>query len=63
MDAARAVLDRLSRLEALDRERARPETLIPELERLVDEAEEWARIEGGEPARRAVAQLRSALAD
>jgi hypothetical protein len=50
MDEAHAVLQRLERIEALDRERARPETLIAELRELVREAEEWVRAEG-EPSR------------
>ncbi|MHB8643800.1 MAG: hypothetical protein ACYDA3_13045 [Gaiellaceae bacterium] len=54
MDEARAVMQRLERIEALDRERARPETLIAELRELVREAEEWVRAEG-EPARAAAA--------
>jgi hypothetical protein len=55
MEEARAVMQRLDRIEALDRERARPETLIAELRELVREAEEWVRAEG-EPGR-AVAAL------
>jgi hypothetical protein len=55
MEEAHAVMQRLERIEALDRERARPETLIAELRELVREAEEWVRAEG-EPGR-AVAAL------
>jgi Asp-tRNA(Asn)/Glu-tRNA(Gln) amidotransferase C subunit len=54
MDEAHAVMQRLERIEALDRERARPETLIAELRELVREAEEWVRAEG-EPERAAAA--------
>ena len=50
MDEARAVMRRLERIEALDRERAHPDTLLAELRELVREAEEWTRAEG-EPAR------------
>jgi len=50
MEEAYAVMQRLERIEALDRERARPETLIAELRELVREAEEWVRAEG-EPSR------------
>ena len=55
MDEAHAVMQRLERIETLDRERARPETLIAELRELVREAEDWVRAEG-EPGR-AVAAL------
>ena len=50
MEEAHAVMQRLERIEALDRERARPETLIAELRELVREAEQWVRAEG-EPER------------
>ena len=50
MDEARAVLRRLERIEALDRERADPRIVLAELRELVREAEEWTRAEG-EPAR------------
>ena len=50
MDEAHAVMQRLERIEALDRERARPETLIAELRELVREAQDWVRAEG-EPGR------------
>src|SRR5260221_213327 len=43
MEEARAVLARLERIEALDREGAPPDALLPELRALVGEAEEWAR--------------------
>jgi len=45
MDEARAVLARLERIEALDRERAAPELLLAELRELVREVELWARRE------------------
>jgi hypothetical protein len=45
MDEARAVLARLDRIEALEREGAPPAALLAELQALVREAEEWARRE------------------
>jgi hypothetical protein len=48
MDEARRVLERLARIEALDRAAARPGELLDELRALVREAEDWARAEGGE---------------
>jgi alkylhydroperoxidase family enzyme len=50
MDEARRVLERLARIEALDRAAAPPGELLAELRALVREAEEWARAEGGEAA-------------
>ncbi|SRR5258708_26198959 len=57
MDEARAVLTRLERIEALDREAAHPTLLLAELRELMREAEEWARIDGDERAEAAVAAL------
>jgi hypothetical protein len=54
MDEAHALLARLERIEALDREGAPPELLLPELRALVDEAEAWARRER-DPAAEAAA--------
>ncbi|HEY7196860.1 MAG TPA: hypothetical protein VH306_06720 [Gaiellaceae bacterium] len=45
MEEARAVLERLDRIESLDRARAEPELLLDELRALVREAEAWARRE------------------
>ena len=61
MDEARAVLARLDRIEALEREGAPPGVLLEELRGLVQEAEEWARREGGERAKAAVERCASAL--
>jgi hypothetical protein len=61
MDEARAVLARLDRIEALEREGAPPGVLLKELRGLVQEAEAWARTEGGERAKAAVARCASAL--
>jgi hypothetical protein len=62
MDEARAVLARLDRIEALDREGAPPGVLLEELRGLVQAAEEWARLEGDERAKRAVERCDAALA-
>ena len=52
MEEARRVLERLDRIEALERAAAGPAELLGELRALLAEAEEWARVEGGDPARR-----------
>lgn len=57
MDEARAVLARLDRIEALERERANPEAILAELHELVREAEAWARLEGDARAEAAAAAL------
>ena len=54
MEEAHALLARLDRIEALDREGAPPELLLPELQALVSEAEAWARRER-DPAAEAAA--------
>jgi hypothetical protein len=54
-------LARLDRIEALEREGAPPGVLLEELRGLVQEAETWARIEGGERARAAVERCDQAL--
>jgi hypothetical protein len=61
MDESRAVLERLDRIEALDRGVAPPTQLLEELRALLDEADAWARREGGDAATRAVAELRRSL--
>jgi hypothetical protein len=61
VDEARAVLARLDRIEALEREGAPPGVLLEELRGLVQEAETWARIEGGERAKAAVERCEQAL--
>ena len=45
MDEARAVLDRLDRIESLDREAAAAGELLEELRDLLREAETWLRAE------------------
>ena len=62
MDDARAVLARLDRIEALEREGAPPGVLLEELRGLVQEAEDWARVEGGERAKEAIERCGAALA-
>lgn len=61
VDEARAVLDRLARIAALDRAGAGPHELVPELRALVAEATAWSGAEGGEAGRRAVEELRAAV--
>jgi hypothetical protein len=65
MDEARAVLRRLERIEALDRERAAPSALLVEVRALLAEAEEWVAAEGpgSEAAERALDRCREALAE
>jgi len=61
MDEARSVLARLDRIESMQRAHAEPAELLGELRALVQEAEEWARAEGGDSGRRAAARLRDSL--
>jgi hypothetical protein len=61
MEESRAVLDRLERIEALDRAGARRSELMAELRALLGEAEEWSRAEGGDAGEAAVERLRVAL--
>ena len=62
MDEARAVIDRLERIELLERDGAPPAVMLEELRGLVREAEAWVRIEGDERARDAVERCDAALA-
>jgi hypothetical protein len=61
MDEARAVIDRLDRIEALDRQGAPPGALLEELRGLVRDAEAWARLEGDARAAAAVERCDQAL--
>jgi hypothetical protein len=61
MEETQALLDRLGRIEALDREGAQPSALLPELRALVLEAETWARSEGDPDAEAAAASCAAAL--
>ena len=63
MEEARAVLQRLQRIELLDRERADPRTVLAELRELVREAEAWVRVEGDDRAQAAVERCKEAMAD
>jgi hypothetical protein len=62
MEESRAVLERLQRIEALDRAGAGTSELLQELRALLGEAEEWSRTEGGDAGESAVEGLRTALA-
>jgi hypothetical protein len=57
MEEARAVLDRLERIEAMDRAGADAPSLLAELRELVREATEWADVEGDPDARAAAEAL------
>jgi hypothetical protein len=57
VDEARAVLERLERIELLESEGAHPSALLAELHELVREAEAWARREGDARAEAAAAAL------
>ena len=57
MEEARAVLARLERIEALEREGAGVPSLLPELRELVREATEWAERERDPRAQAAAAAL------
>ena len=59
MEEARAVLQRLDRIEQLDRAGGSPEALLAELKELVREAEEWSRVEGA--GEEAIGRCRDAL--
>ena len=61
MDEARAVIDRLDRIESLERTGAAPGILLEELRALVRDAEAWARLEGDERAAAAVGRCDDAL--
>ncbi len=55
------MLERLERIEALDRDGAAASDLLVELRALLGEAEEWSKTEGGDAGESAVEGLRSAL--
>ncbi|OFW73854.1 MAG: hypothetical protein A2Y55_07325 [Actinobacteria bacterium RBG_16_68_12] len=55
------MLERLERIEALDRMGAAPVEIVAELRALLEEATAWSRVEGGDAGERAVGELRSAL--
>jgi len=62
MEEARRVIERLERIEALDRSTASPQQLLDEVRGLLRDAEAWVRVEGGDAADDAVIRLREALA-
>jgi hypothetical protein len=62
MDEARAVIDRLDRIEALERDGAPAGELLDELRGLLRDAEAWARVEGDARAAAAVERCDRALA-
>ena len=55
------MIERLNRIETLERERAHPHALLAELRELVREAEAWARIERDERAAQAVERCKEAI--
>jgi hypothetical protein len=61
MEEAHAVLERLGRIDALERAGASPQELLAELRELVREAEAWAAREGDDRAELAVGGCRAAL--
>jgi hypothetical protein len=62
MDEARAVIDRLERIDVLERDGAPPAVLLEELRGLVRDAEAWSRLERDERAAAVVERCDSALA-
>jgi hypothetical protein len=64
MDEARAVLHRLGRIEALDREGAPAHSLLAEVRALLSEAEAWVAAErdGTDLAEQALQRCRDAVA-
>jgi hypothetical protein len=58
VDEATKVLERLRRIDELERVQAPPRLVLGELRELVREAEAWARLEGDVRARSAVEKLR-----
>lgn len=62
MDEARAVIHRLERIEALEREGATPQLLLAEVRELLREGEKWVRAEREGTDRAAEALERCSLA-
>jgi hypothetical protein len=64
MEEARKVIDRLARIESLERDGCAAEVLLGEVRALLHEAEAWVRTEPGgtERAAEALARSRAALA-
>jgi hypothetical protein len=61
VDESGVILERLERIEALDRAGAPASDLVDELRALLVDAEKWSRAEGGDEGARAVEELRAAL--
>jgi hypothetical protein len=63
MDEARRVLERLERIETLDRSAAPPRLVLEEVRALLSEAEEWVRAErgGADLAEQALRRCRAAI--
>jgi hypothetical protein len=61
VDESKAILERLERIEMLDRRGAAPAEIVDELRALLVEAEAWSRAEGGDAGAHAVEDLRGAL--
>lgn len=55
------MIERLERIEALDRAAADPAELLAEVRGLLHDAEAWTRAEGGGAGQDAVERLRTAL--
>jgi hypothetical protein len=62
VDEARAVLERLERIEELEHRGAPADALLAEVRGLLHAAEAWVRIEGDERAADAVERCRDSLA-
>jgi hypothetical protein len=62
VEEARRVIERLDRIESMQRADAGPAELLDELRALLDAAEAWVRAEGGDAGGDAVARLRASLA-
>ena len=60
MDEARAVLERLGRIEALEREGAPAPAVLAEVRELLREAEAWIECEAGDLASEALDRCRGA---
>ena len=56
------MLERLDRIDSMQRTDAGPAELLDELRALLREAEAWARVEGGDAGEEAAARLRVSLA-
>jgi hypothetical protein len=62
VEEARRVIERLDRIETMQRAHAGPAELLDELRALLDDAQAWARTEGGDAGEAAVERLHRSLA-